>query len=129
MKKFDPNQVFLNNFGRRILETGTDIDIDPLTTRCALLDNCFCSCDDDCANGQICTSLPGYSDYPVCQTKNVVPETKIDKKLFPPPLGIADYLVDTVPTLVTSVLSQCTIPKVVNTVTSITSSIINPLLG
>ncbi len=125
MQKFDPNQIFINNFGRRILKTGSKIDIDPLTTRCALLDNCFCSSDSDCGDGQICTTLPGYDLYPVCETKNVVPETKIDRNLFPPPLGIGDFLVNTVPTLAASVLSKCTVPKVLDTVTGI----VRPLLG
>lgn len=124
MKKFDPEQIFLNNFGRRILKTGTKIDIDPLTTRCALLDNCFCSRNDDCAVGQTCTTLPGYSYYPVCETKNVVPETKVDKNIFPPPLGIVDWLVTMVPTLVTAVIGKCVVPKVIKTITSITDSLL-----
>lgn len=32
MKKFDPNEIFLNNFGRRITKTDTKIDSDPSTT-------------------------------------------------------------------------------------------------
>lgn len=124
MKKSDPNEIFLNNFGRRILKRGTKIDTDPLTIRCALLDNCFCSKDSDCANNQICTSLPGYSNYTVCQTENVVPETKVDKSKFPPELGILNWLLTTVPTLATSVLAKCTVPKVLKTITDIAGSLL-----
>lgn len=123
MEKHDPNGIFLNNFGRRIIRKGTKIDTDPLTTHCALLDNCFCSVDEDCADTQICSSVPGY-DYPVCETKNVVAEAKFDKSKFPPPLGILNWLLTTVPTLATSVLAKCTVPKVVKTVTGITNSIL-----
>lgn len=123
MEKFDPDKVFLNNFGRRITRKGTKIDIDPLTTRCALLDNCFCSKDSDCANTQICTTIDGY-DYNVCETENVVAEAKCDKSTFPPPVGILNWLLTTVPTLATAVVAKCTLPSVIKTVAEITGLIL-----
>lgn len=116
MNKFDPKGIFLNNFGRRLLKTGTKTDIDPLTTRCALLDNCFCTSENDCAKGQICTTLTGYSSYPVCETKNVAPPTKFNKSILPPLLGIGNYFTTTVPALVTAVLGKCTVSNVVDSV-------------
>lgn len=107
MNKYDPDEVFINNFGRRIKRTGDKIDIDPLTKHCALLDNCFCSRDSDCASTQICTKLPGYV-YNVCKNKNEVAPVAFDRSLFRPPFGILSYLVSDVPTLVRSVIANCT---------------------
>ncbi|XP_037034206.1 L-gulonolactone oxidase 5-like [Bradysia coprophila] len=50
MNKYDPNEVFINNFGRRVKRTGYKLDIDPKTKHCALLDNCFCSKNCDCSS-------------------------------------------------------------------------------
>lgn len=50
MNKFDPNEVFINNFGRRMKGTGSVIDEDPATKHCALLDNCICSKNKDCGD-------------------------------------------------------------------------------
>lgn len=110
MNKFDPNQIFLNSFGRRILKIGSKIDIDPLTTRCALLDNCFCSLDTDCAKGQICTTLPGYDDCYVCQAKNVVLETKFDKSEMPQ-FSVFNFLFSTIPMSLMSVRTECQLSK------------------
>lgn len=68
MKKYDPNGVFMNNFGRRVLGTSTTMDIDPLEVHCGIRDNCICSQDSDCPTTHTCTNLPGYSQYNVCQT-------------------------------------------------------------
>ena len=65
MQLFDPNGVFLNDFGRRLLETGAKIDTDPHTVHCALLDNCICGEDADCANGQVWGTLNSFN---VCQS-------------------------------------------------------------
>ncbi|XP_037041555.1 L-gulono-1,4-lactone dehydrogenase-like isoform X3 [Bradysia coprophila] len=112
MKKFDPNQIFLNNFGRRLLKIGSKIDIDPLTTRCALLDNCFCSLDTDCGKGQICTTLPGYDDCYVCQAKHVAPVTKFNINQVAP-FGAIDFLLRIAPFMVTSVMTECNSKKVI----------------
>lgn len=116
MEKYDPNEVFINNFGRRIKRTGTKQDVDPLATkRCALLDICICSQDADCGARQICTTLPGYN-YTVCKTRNEIPEVIFDRSLLPPPLGVVSYLVSDVPTLVTAVLSKCPVTDAIGTV-------------
>lgn len=105
MNKFDPNEVFINNFGRRIKRKGTKVDIDPLTTRCALLDNCICSKNSDCGEHQMCTTLPGYS-YRVCKTRNEVPEFTTDK--FPPTLGGLGFLLMNIPTIAKAAHANCT---------------------
>lgn len=116
MNKYDPNEIFINNFGRRIKRTGKKVDMDhPLTTHCALLDNCICSKNCDCASNQICSTLPGYK-YRVCKTKNEIPEFVFDKSILPPPLGVVTYLVSEVPTLITAVISNCSITDAVGTV-------------
>lgn len=113
MNKFDPNEVFINNFGRRMKQTGTAIDTDPLTTHCALLDNCICSKDNDCGDTQTCTTLPGYT-YRVCKTNNEIPEQTVDRNVFPPMLGVLDWLTTTVPTLAAAALANCTLEGVGN---------------
>lgn len=107
MNKFDPNEVFINNFGRRLKKIGTKVDTDPLVTRCALLDNCFCSKNSDCGDTQLCTALPGYN-YPVCKTKNEIPSV-FNKGLLPPPLGILNFLINNVPTLAAALLGNCSL--------------------
>lgn len=101
MKKFDPNGIFLNNFGRRLTYNGTKIDIDPLTTKCALLDNCFCSKDSDCADTQTCTTISGYR-YPVCKTKNIRSGQTFNRKEYPANFSIVDWFKNTVPALISS---------------------------
>lgn len=122
MNKFDPEGVFINNFGRRMKQTGTDIDTDPLTKHCALLDNCICSKDNDCGDTQICTTLPGYT-YRVCQTKNEIPEKTVDRNIFPPILGVLDWFTTTVPTLAAAVLANCTLDGVGNVVNDTLSGV------
>lgn len=100
MNEFDPNGIFLNNFGRRLTHMGTNIDIDPLTTRCALLDNCFCSKDSDCGENQACTSILGY-DYPVCETKNVV-AMEFSRNDFPSNFEVGYWFFNSFPKLVPS---------------------------
>ncbi|XP_037029702.1 L-gulonolactone oxidase 5-like isoform X2 [Bradysia coprophila] len=124
MKKFDPNERFMNSFGRRIVKRDTKIDSDPKSTRCALLDNCFCSQNKDCISTQTCTKLSGYPDYPVCKTKNEVPEVHLDKSAFPPPAGIFNWLVVSVPNLVIPVLAQCPPTGLLNTVPNLVGSIL-----
>lgn len=73
MNKYDPNQVFMNDFGRRILGTGSAMSGDPAETRCALLDTCICSKNEDCANGQICGPFNATSyNYNVCKDPYVL---------------------------------------------------------
>lgn len=131
MTKFDPNQIFQNNFGRRVTKTDTKIDLDPLTTRCALLDNCFCAKNSDFADTQHCMSIEGYP-YPVCKTNNEVPEKTLNKSSFPPSFELLDWLSLTVPTLATSVLARCTLGGVLNTVSDVVDSVtdvVGSLLG
>lgn len=107
MNKFDPDQVFMNNFGQRIKQTGIKIDSDPKSVRCALLDDCFCSKNGDCTDTQTCTKFPDYPDFSVCKTKNEVPEVGLDKSAFPPPAGVFNWLSVAVPNLVIPVFAQC----------------------
>ncbi|KAJ6645515.1 L-gulonolactone oxidase [Pseudolycoriella hygida] len=95
MEEYDPNGIFLNNFGRRLIYDNTEIDSDPLTTRCALLDNCFCSKNADCGLHQTCTTISGF-DYPVCQTKNVV-TTKFELADFPASFQVENWFFNTFP--------------------------------
>lgn len=116
MDKYDPSGLFMNSFGHRIKRTGTKIDANPLgRKRCALMDICICSKDLDCASTQTCTKLKGYT-YRVCKTKNEMPEIVFDKSLLPPPLGVVSYLVSDVPTLLTSVIANCSLADVSGTV-------------
>lgn len=100
MQKFDPNGIFLNNFGLRLTGMSTEMDIDPSTTRCALLDNCFCSESSDCGNSQICTSIPGYN-YKVCETKNVI-ATQFNRNDFPPAFEVGYWFFYNFPQLISS---------------------------
>lgn len=108
MNKFDPNEIFINNFGRRIKRKGTKVDIDPLTVRCALLDNCICSKDADCGRDQTCTTLPGYK-YHVCKTRNEIREFTMDRSAFPPALGVVGYFLNNIHTLANAVLADCSL--------------------
>lgn len=96
MNKFDPDEIFMNNFGRRIKRIGTTVDIDPLTTRCALLSNCICAKDSDCGDNQTCDTIPGYN-YNVCKTKNELPESvTLEKTKLPPSFGLLGFLITSV---------------------------------
>lgn len=106
MDKFDPYEIFINNFGRRIKRKGTTVDIDPLTTHCALLSNCICSQDSDCAANQICTTIPGY-DYYVCKTRNELPESTMDKSTLPPPFGLLGFILTNIFTATTAAFANC----------------------
>ncbi|KAJ6647385.1 L-gulonolactone oxidase 5 [Pseudolycoriella hygida] len=116
MNKFDPNEVFINNFGRRLKGTGTKVDTDPLVVRCALLDNCFCTKNSDCGEGQTCTTLPGYK-YFVCKTRNEVPMV-FNKGLLPTPLNILNFLAYNVPTLISALGGRCTLGAIISTLGS-----------
>lgn len=115
MNKYDPNEVFINNFGRRLKGTGTKLDIDSKTTRCALLDNCFCTNNLDCGMSQICSTLPGYT-YRVCKTKNEIPEVSFDKSILRPPFNVVSYLLTVVPTSIKGVISNCSVTGAIGTV-------------
>lgn len=118
MNKFDPNEIFINNFGRRMKRTGTTVDIDPLTVHCALLDNCICSKDIDCGRDQTCTTLAGYT-YRVCKTRNEVQEFTMDRSAFPPALGVVGYLLNNIHTLANAALAKCSLGDLVGGVISI----------
>jgi len=68
MNQYDPNGVFMNNFGRRLKGVGTTMDVDPAATRCALLDYCFCSTSADCGPSQTCASFPNIPQMRTCRT-------------------------------------------------------------
>ncbi len=127
MNKFDPNEVFINNFGRRLKKSGTKVDIDPLVTRCALLDNCFCSKDADCGATQTCTSITGYN-YRVCKTRNEVP-TRFNKWSLPPPLGILNFLINSVPALASAYMgNSCSFNSLILTLSGTTVGILQTLI-
>lgn len=66
VQKYDPNGVFLNKFGKRITGASSELHIDSRVKHCALLDDCFCDKDTDCATGQYCGELYGFK---VCKDK------------------------------------------------------------
>ena len=92
MWEYDPYEVFMNDFGRRLKGTGDKINLDPSTTHCALLDNCICSHHSDCAQNQICSTIEGYPDYPVC--KDIESKFEIlDDNPNLPTTSISDYFI------------------------------------
>ncbi|KAJ6648570.1 L-gulonolactone oxidase 5, partial [Pseudolycoriella hygida] len=121
METYDPNGVFMNSFGYRLKRNGTKVDVDPQTTHCAILDNCFCSKDSDCGVNQICTTLTGYK-YNVCKTRNEVPPITY-KNLFPPPFGIVSYIVSTIPTAVVSLFHNCSLKDAAATIGALFQSL------
>lgn len=121
MNKYDPNEVFINNLGRRIKKTGTKVDIDPLTIHCALLDNCFCTTDGDCATNQLCTSVGNYT-YRVCQTKNEEPLNFFPKFILPNSTGFLEFLTTQTVTLATALLSECSAKSLFNALTDTTGN-------
>lgn len=104
MLKYDPRGTFQNNFGRRLTHKSNKMDVDPLTTRCALLDICFCSKNEDCANTQTCTKLSGYN-HNVCLTKNIGPGKPFDRSVYPDTFNFVDWYINTVPALISNL--QC----------------------
>lgn len=114
MNKFDPNEVFINSFGRRIKNTGTKVDIDPLTTHCALLDNCFCTKNADCGKNQICTTIDNYS-YRVCQTKNEVPINFFPKLALPNATDLFNFFTLRSERMAAALLSECSIESLFST--------------
>lgn len=69
MRKYDPNGVFLNKFGKRILLESNELTVDPHVKRLALQDYCICDKHVDCADFQVCTKVNGA--FPVC--KDMIP--------------------------------------------------------
>lgn len=122
MHKFDPKGIFQNNFGRRLLGISTKSDIDPQVVHCALLDNCFCSKDSDCADSQNCVFLPGYDSFSVCKTRNELPEHQFDKTRFSN-MNPLWYLSVNVPALVAAVLGKCSLGSFVKTVADVLGSL------
>lgn len=122
MNKYDPNEVFINNFGRRLKRKGETVDSDPDANRCALLDYCFCTEDGHCGDTQACTNVQGY-EYRVCKTKNEIAPITIDQIPLPSPdwltTGIGPYLISTVPNLVKGVISNCTLTDAIGTIGSV----------
>ncbi|KXN70656.1 hypothetical protein CONCODRAFT_17439 [Conidiobolus coronatus NRRL 28638] len=61
MQKYDPNGIFLNKFGKRLLGSGDEAyDIPSKVTRCAIGNYCICKKDSDCPKNYKCGSLAGY---------------------------------------------------------------------
>ncbi|KAL1921709.1 uncharacterized protein VTP21DRAFT_10351 [Calcarisporiella thermophila] len=61
VERYDPTGVFMNDYGRRILGFTEQVSMPPDIKHCALEDYCLCSVDEDCAAGQTCGELAGYS--------------------------------------------------------------------
>ncbi len=65
MEELDPKGVFLNDFGRRLRFGCSKTSMDSNVKHCALVDNCFCSKDEDCGDGKAdsnyCVKLQGYN--------------------------------------------------------------------
>ncbi len=114
MNKYDPNEVFINSFGRRIKKTGTKVDIDPMVKHCALLDYCFCTMDGDCGDSQTCTTLPGY-EYKVCQTQNEIPIDFFPKAILPNATSVFDFFAKEAQALATALLSNCSVESLLYT--------------
>lgn len=124
MNKYDPTEVFINNFGRRIKRTGTAIDADPSTKRCAILDNCFCSKDSDCGANQLCSTVSGY-DYKVCKTRNEAIPTGSDvRSMLTKPGDIVPWFASTAPTLIKSTIIKCSIGDAVETLSLLRPSLL-----
>lgn len=73
MKKFDPHGVFLNDFGKRMIDPHyTKTSIDNFVKHCGLVDHCVCQKDEDCGDGSTesykCGKLLGYN---VCRERDV----------------------------------------------------------
>jgi len=66
MKKYDPHGVFLNKFGKRLLDESEEMDGMEDVKHCAILEHCVCSKDDDCAEGQQCLAFMGAM---ICKDK------------------------------------------------------------
>ena len=89
MRQYDPYGVFLNDFGLRLLGVGTRINLDPFTRHCALLDNCVCSRDIDCAPEQVCTVL---QSFPVCDTLKTYVRELFSLPFPSPTPSLVDFL-------------------------------------
>lgn len=114
MNRIDPNEVFINSFGRRLKKTGTKVDNDPLVVRCAMLDYCFCTKNGDCGDSQTCTKLPGYI-YNVCKTKNEAPIDYFPKVILPNSTGIFGFLADEATAISTALQGECTFQSLLGT--------------
>jgi len=91
----------MNNFGRRLIGSSEVIDIDPRTTRCALLDNCFCMKDSDCGPTQYCGVVGEASNHTVCRTIN---DDKVLQRARNPilPIRLLDWALQNKPGLISS---------------------------
>jgi FAD-dependent oxidoreductase len=62
VEKYDPNGLFSNKFGSRILGLGEDAyEIPEKVSHCALQDYCICSKNSDCPSTHKCGSLIGFN--------------------------------------------------------------------
>jgi hypothetical protein len=106
MREFDPNGLFLNNFGRRLMGIGNKLDADPAAKRCALLDYCLCSSDNDCGKTQYCGTVPGYPNKPVCRTTN---DHKVNEQIvaYKPTDDLFGWLMRNFPFLFAKANLQC----------------------
>lgn len=107
MNRHDPKGIFSNSMGKRLTRKGTKVDVNPLHIHCAMLSSCVCSKNSDCGPTQICTTLPGYSKYRVCKTKNEATECNVDRSDFPPLSGVIEYLQKDVPILTAAAINKC----------------------
>lgn len=79
MATYDPNRVFINKFGNRILGISDLLDRDPSATHCALQDYCVCHSSSDCGNSLYCTRLNGY---PICKNLLAINSPLLNIGLF-----------------------------------------------
>src|SRR5438128_2499218 len=92
MNLYDPQGIYMNDFGRRLKGIGTKINIDHKTKHCALLNNCVCRSNSDCALGQTCSRISGYPNYPVCKTALHSLQILSDNPLILNLIDCIDYL-------------------------------------
>lgn len=87
MKRMDPYEIFMNDFGSRLKYGTTQATVPPeKARRCALNEVCVCSKDSDCGGGgpldHICGTLVGEKvcikrPNPVSDTKDIVSRSVI----------------------------------------------------
>ena len=63
--KFDPDNIFTNDFWKRVEGTSKDKEI--LTDECGIKGTCFCENDSHCKNGLKCQDGLGFPEIKVCR--------------------------------------------------------------
>ncbi|KXN74263.1 hypothetical protein CONCODRAFT_2638 [Conidiobolus coronatus NRRL 28638] len=77
VQKYDPNGLFSNKFGNRVLGLeNSSFRVSSSTNKCAIQDKCICSRDSDCPATYSCGSLIGYNvcyNAPMLQALDEIP--------------------------------------------------------